>query len=121
MTRVPKGAVVPVASMAWLIREALEQKTQLAWCRLLSFCYWGLQCPVVDPEDEGPEADVEVLEPTVLGHADVDMVLIQFREVIPDIRLVELDRLELLGAPVVGRLSRRSWSRASCFAVAGGI
>ena len=39
---------------------------------------------------------------TVLGHADVDPVLMQFREVIPDVRLVELDRLVLLSAPVVG-------------------
>ena len=41
-------------------------------------------------------------ELTVLGHADVDPVLLQFREVIPDVRLVERDRLVLLGAPVVG-------------------
>ena len=49
----------------------------------------------------GLEVNSAKCELTVLGHADVDPVLSQFREVIPGVRLVELDRLVLLGAPVV--------------------
>ena len=49
----------------------------------------------------GLEINSAKCELTVLGHAEVDPVSTQFREVIPDVRLVELDRLVLLGAPVV--------------------
>ena len=44
----------------------------------------------------GFEVNSAKCELTVLSHADVDPVLSQFREVILDVRLVELDRLVLL-------------------------
>ena len=46
LARIPRGAVIPVAdALRRLIQEALEQKTQLRWLRLMSFCYWGVRCP----------------------------------------------------------------------------
>ena len=52
LNKIPLGAVVSVAgALHRLLQEALVQKTQLAWTRLMSFCYWGLQCP-----DGGREA-----------------------------------------------------------------
>ena len=74
----------------------------------------------------GLEVNSAKCELTVLGHADVDPVLSQFREVIPDVRLVELDLLVLawcsgreFGCPAdSGR--EDGGSGASCFAVASG-
>ena len=61
LTRVPKGAVGPVASaLTRLIREALEQGTQLEWSRLLSFCYWDLQCPKEDSEERSTSMSTKV-------------------------------------------------------------
>ena len=46
LNKIPKGAVIAVAgALRSLLQEALRVKTQLAWARLMSFCYWGLQCP----------------------------------------------------------------------------
>ena len=74
----------------------------------------------------GLEVKSAKCELTVIGHADVDPVLTQFREVIPDVRLVELDRFGAawcsgrgFGYPAdLGR--EDGGSGASCFAVAGG-
>ena len=46
LNRIPKGAVIAAAgALQVLIRGALDQRTLVAWGRLLSFCYWGLGCP----------------------------------------------------------------------------
>ena len=46
LARIPRGAVIPVAdALRKLLQEALQQKTQLQWLRLMSFCYWGVRYP----------------------------------------------------------------------------
>ena len=48
LNKIPLGALVSVAgALRRLLQEALVQKTQLAWAKLKSFCYWELQCPDV--------------------------------------------------------------------------
>ena len=52
LVKIPRGAVISVAgALRRLLQEALLQKTEVAWTRLMSFCYWGLRCP-----DGGREA-----------------------------------------------------------------
>jgi len=52
LNKIPRGAVISVAgALRRLLQEALSQRSELTWTRLMSFCYWGLQCP-----DGGREA-----------------------------------------------------------------
>jgi len=46
LLRIPKGAVIHVAgALQNLLSRVLEQRSQIAWGRLMSFCYLGIQCP----------------------------------------------------------------------------
>lgn len=46
LNRIPKGAVITVAdALQRLIRNALNNNSELAWGKLMSFSYWGLGCP----------------------------------------------------------------------------
>ena len=49
LARVPKGAVICVAeALQRLLSQATEEKSSIAWGRLLSFCYFGLRRPGSD-------------------------------------------------------------------------
>ena len=52
LNRVPRGAVIPVASaLELVVREALERRTQLAWGKLMAFSHWVLRCPEIQNGD----------------------------------------------------------------------
>ena len=51
---IPKGAIICVADgLQKLLTQAIQEKTPLAWGRLLCFSYWGLRQPTRTPDAEG--------------------------------------------------------------------